>query len=135
MISVFVVGCQYFQHGRQRGGAHNAGIFSKRIGNGNGTTQRAVCRKTNFIIVFGADKGIGQNAMAAKCNRSLFHAAVEFLLRSQLCLGNTSDNSRWQIIISINTSYFFCNICRTFQIDSEAGRNAGGFIDFNFQCL
>ena len=134
-VPVLVVGCQNVQHAGQCGGAHDAGVLAQRVGDGNGLAQLAVCRQTNAVEALGGSERIGQRAVIAQSHHGLFCLAQELLLRCQLCLCHTTDDRGRNVIVAVDSCHFLGNVCRTLQVDAEAGRNADIAVHMNFQRL
>ncbi|GFI31622.1 hypothetical protein IMSAGC013_03019 [Lachnospiraceae bacterium] len=122
-VSAVIIGRQRGEHSVQGNRPHNAEILAQRVGNHHGIAQLTILWKQQLVKHLGTLKGIGHSLAepAVFCNISchFFHPELKGQFSGGCFSGGQCGRN---IVISIESCHFFCQICQAFQILSPGRR-------------
>ena len=123
VVEVVVASNRLHHRGESRG-AHDAGIFTKRIGNNNRAAQSAILCHTNLIVVFGADEGECVNLRKTHTNKSSFGVKLENLLIGAAAKSGFSVHIRsLNLVIAVNAANLLGDVVHATKVSTPRGNN------------
>ena len=117
-----VVG-KHFQHRRQGGGTHYAGILPQRVGNLHALAKRGIFGKADLVVKLRADEGIGHDLVAASRLKGTVDLPLELLLRCEGGFRGSPDHRSRDLVIAVEAGDFLCNIGFMLHIGTEGGHD------------
>ena len=100
---------------------------------GDAGAQRAVGRQVDFIVIFGADEGIGRDLVKPLGEQRLIDQALKFLFGRVTAVGCAADGCHRDFIIAVKAGDFLGDVGLVLQVAAEGGRQDIVAVDFAFQ--
>ena len=130
---VGVVSAQNIQHGGQRDGTHNGGVFAQGILNPHSIAQGGIRAQTNLIKDCGGHKGIGDDLTVAQAAAQLTGLGFCQHQGGVTAMGRGSESSDGNLVVAIGAAHFFGDIRHQIQVGAERGNQNGVAFHGNFQ--
>ena len=126
LVAEVVVPGQDLQHGGQSGGAHDGGVLAQGVQNFQRIPQGGVLGQVNFVVIGGANKGIGDDLIVPG---GAAHAAQQVFRLLQIgeapAGSQTIGESVGDVVVAIEPGHFLRNVGVVLHVGSPGGNMDG----------